>query len=310
MRPGKAVAKAIKDRYHAKIDASEIGNILAQSRIKYDVRVRVTLGCDGEASEYYHSKSCYWGEYSASRDYIEYNGGGAIRLYDQKTNDLMGRAWFLPVNDGIVLFNAYGANGFDHIDAWGALVAKAFEEHYKVIRFDVLCDESFYLNTGRCVFIGDIAKMPDTYDYEMKEPPTFKYASGTPCTNCGNIGYSSESLYYVEDGNYVCENCFENYYVYIEEWDEYHHIDYCVCVRHGQSSEWFHEDSENIVKVDSEYYHIDDVIEDVDGDYHIVGEDTYFICNVDGNVYPICDAVETHNGLIARCYMGEEYELS
>ena len=49
----------------------------------------------------YYQKIVWWGDFERSRDVLEYNGGGAIRAYNED-DELVGRVWFLPYEDHIL----------------------------------------------------------------------------------------------------------------------------------------------------------------------------------------------------------------
>src|SRR5690606_36631781 len=107
MRPGKAFAKAFYQHNQIKLSAeikAQIGQLLSSVKDE-KLTLRLTLGCSGSSWEYYHADSCWWGDFERSRDVLEYNGGGAIRAYNED-DELVGRVWFLPYKDHIILFNS------------------------------------------------------------------------------------------------------------------------------------------------------------------------------------------------------------
>lgn len=186
MKPGKAYAKYLYERFSLKISEShkaEIGQKIKGTTNEQTIIFKVTLGCEGEASEYYHRSSCYWGEYSMSRDYIESNHGGAVRAYVD--NRIIGRVWFLPYNgenlkDGMILFNAYGKDELQHIHKWGEMLAQALHKQHCKTYLDLSYDGEFYLNSHNTQFVGEVLKFQEETDVRINlhEPDTLVYSDG------------------------------------------------------------------------------------------------------------------------------------
>jgi hypothetical protein len=123
MRPGKAFSKTIFKLWGIKLSSktiAEVGNLIA-ALPEEPLTLRLTLGCDGTREEYYNDRSCWWTNFPRARDILHFNGGGAVRAYNE-VNELVGRVWFLPYEDHILLFNSYGNGALEHIYTWGVLV--------------------------------------------------------------------------------------------------------------------------------------------------------------------------------------------
>lgn len=121
LRPAKAIAKNIKDRYHVALPPfmkEEIGNILSKHSPKgYVADMLITEGIDPKAkgSEYNpnNHSSCWFNGWVSSQDALISHEGGAIRFYDPDTKRLLARVWYVPINPTHTqwaLFNHYIAD--------------------------------------------------------------------------------------------------------------------------------------------------------------------------------------------------------
>lgn len=217
LRPGKAFCNTYKKDYKVTIPPAiktKIGNILGVVPDQ-EMSLLLTLGCEGYSEDYYHRDSCWWGDFERSRDVLEHNGGGAIRAYDSN-GELVGRVWFIPYKEWIVVFNSYGDRLLQHTSTWGGLIEQAFgwtvTEH-PCVEFG--CgSEDLYVNSGKSLIVGPTKFVGDT-DYLTLEidtdaPYTYSYRK-EECLICGNY-HHEDSMYYVYsllvDEGYYCEYCF------------------------------------------------------------------------------------------------------
>ena len=166
MKPAKAVAKAVKAVYDVKLSQAvkeKLGQILVVPTPN-TITVRLSKGCEGDASEYYHDGSCYWGSYASSRDYIEFNEGGAIRMYNEDGN-ILSRCWYMPFRRearglyGIVIFNAYGHESYklNHLSDQAALCAEVLRVQCQKLEYELSNDDrGFYLNSPIAYLLGSV----------------------------------------------------------------------------------------------------------------------------------------------------------
>jgi hypothetical protein len=123
----KRLSRELHKKYSKKLPKevlSEIGNIARQhtnTTATYSIEATRQLNLD--ASEFFHSESCWWQSYYASRCTLKSNGGFGIRTFDEY-GDVSGRAWVMPMKkdandylnptsnaedpDAFVVFNGYG----------------------------------------------------------------------------------------------------------------------------------------------------------------------------------------------------------
>lgn len=323
MKPAKAIAKCIKLEYGEKLDDTvkeKLGQYLKPPEPQ-TITVRFSLGCDGSASEYYHSGSCYWGCYAKSRDLIESSGGGAVRMYDHN-DQIIARAWFVPYHDdnlnGIIIFNAYGRDELGKIDRQGDIVARVLGVQSQLTSMNVNTYDIF-INTPRSMLLGTVKESsldPMRVYVNLEEPFDPHYSDNHDddfqCEDC-NEWIHEDSVWFVDGGErYVCEDCL-GHYTYVSAGDR--------CYR----GEYWYED--NVIDVDGETYHIEDsnLIQDTYGDYHLVdgddwtehegeiypndeividvygdthlaNDDTYHVCAYTHEIYPLEDMTEVIDG--------------
>jgi hypothetical protein len=133
----KRLARAMHKAGQQKLDAETLGKIGTTAR-EYTAndaswRVSVTRDLNQSADDFYHSDSCWWGDYSESRCALKTNGGIGLRTWRTTPyggwSQVTGRAWVLPVNvdaagritptydtsaRAFLVFNGYGdLEGFD-----------------------------------------------------------------------------------------------------------------------------------------------------------------------------------------------------
>ena len=218
MRPGKAFAKAFYQHNQIKLSAeikAQIGQLLSSVKDE-KLTLRLTLGCRGSSWEYYHENSCWWGDFERSRDVLEYNGGGAIRAYNED-DELVKRVWFLPYKDHILLFNSYGKGALEHIYTWGVLVEQAFGWKSKKVSAYFDCDSTdLYVNSPTMMIVG-----PEMYDgkdsiypFIDTDVPYYYSSPRVYCSGCNELvredyAYYHSHVYGIGEG-YFCESCHED----------------------------------------------------------------------------------------------------
>lgn len=229
-KPAKAIKKWLYDTYGINTDQRDLemlGNVFA-AHLSGEITLKLTFGCEGEVHEYYHKGSCWWAEYGQSRDWLEQNGGGAIRAY--RSGKLVGRVWFIPyahgTTEGIILFNAYGQDSLQHVDVWGNLVATAWEVQMVMGNFyPSTCNSEMYVNSSTSALVGTIAASERTssrpaFHVNLKTPePVYGHEQCT-CPWCEE-SYNLDDLTYVDGYGDICEGCLEHNFVYSEYCENY-----------------------------------------------------------------------------------------
>lgn len=86
----------------------------------------------------------------------------------------------------------------------------------------------------KCTFYGvNISKVTEYYNLQQ-------------CDECG-YWHEADYMAYTGCDNMVCEDCLQNYYVWVESQDEYYHIDDCYQCQ--DCNKWYVNDSENMVEI-------------------------------------------------------------
>lgn len=308
------IGRAISRWFHMEmgIDLTEdektkIGSELSNASVATEkFTVKVTFGCDGSADDYYHGSSCYWGGYESSRDYIEYNGGGAVRIYDDESGEIIGRVWFMPYKDdgldGLVLFNSYGNGEFDHIVSWGPIVSKLYGTKWSKIHYHVETTANFFQNSHNCVFIGDgEVHQNSLYRHHLSEPDEWVYSGLRICDCCGRGWYDDDITYSEYNDQYICDYCLHRNYVYVEEISDYALTEDCVEVyipgNRYHNWQWFLIGSDDITEINGTWYHIDNCIVDYYGNLYAPDDtESWFTCAHDNEIYPIFEGILCPNG--------------
>jgi hypothetical protein len=302
-KPAKLVAKEFLTYHGIHLTADDkavIGKMFADSIRKSSYKVSLTLGCDGSAKDYYHADSCWWGGYSDSREYVAYNGGGAIRAYDPETNKLCGRVWFLPADDGIVIFNSYGVNELQHTESWATIASELLSAPYCKCTLHLQHDQYFFLNAGVYIYVGPkvepdkrITITLEEFDERIYDDSVYAY-----CSDCDCEIRNEDDAYYTVNGT-VCESCFDSYVCVESEGGDYYPEDDCVYLLHGRYSEWFLTDSSDVVStINGAYELVENCIEDVYGNYYQMDDDIddVFLCDATEEYYPISELLTLADG--------------
>ena len=302
MRPGKAFAKTIFKWWGIKLSPktiAEVGNLIA-ALPEEPLTLRLTLGCDGTREEYYNDRSCWWTNFPRARDILHFNGGGAIRAY--KNEELIGRAWFLPYEDWIVLFNFYGDGTLQHAQTWMAVTSQAFGWITAIQSIDFECSkEDLYVNSPTCVVAG-MVPAPRIYAIKPELDVPYLYSKKERrCENCGdrfpeeNVRFMESTL--IEPG-YYCENCEQNMLQitagsYVGEWCFYNSAVFL------DDEVYFHGDQEimldpygnwcrcaDAIRVGEFYYAPMSLVLDEYGTPHPRNGGTWQRCGCCGKIYP------------------------
>ncbi len=314
MNIGKAFASALYKQFKVSLPEdtkAKIGSLLSAVPDE-DTEVVLTLGCKGSARDYYNPDSCWWNGYARSRDVLEYNGGGALRAYNED-GTLIGRAWFLPYEDWIVVFNCYGDGNLQHAQTWASLINKAFGWYAEVVKTDdfsiAVADEDLFVNDAAGVIVGTkpyprkkVHVRPDVNAPHIYTRPTVK------CAVCGlrvsvhNITEIHSPLIHL-DSNLVCNYCLNtnidtisagkyagqlalsSQTIFMSDNRTYYYKDPEVyCDPFGC---WCF--TEEAINVNGTLYAPCVIVTDVYGGVHVRGMDTYQYCLSCGKIFPADD---------------------
>lgn len=239
-------------------DKEKIGTMLGKKDSE-TFTFKVTLGCDGTPSEYFHRSSCYWGGHTISREYIAYNKGGAIRAYDN-SGYLMGRIWWIPYLNGAVLFNAYGSGDFQHVKTWANYLTDIFQVPYVFLKYlSFETKKAMYINSATHLYMGlDTIPGNEIDHYKLKEPRKLRYLKR--CKHCRKIIYNPGDVYIVDFNDYYCcPSCLETYYcmvtrgIHEDRWLPRDLVVEIYDLVTGYTRSWFKDDPEVVQTAPGEY---------------------------------------------------------
>jgi hypothetical protein len=215
-RPTKAICKFFHDVFNVDInsyDKATAGTYIRKNSLMGSYKFVFTYGCAGNAADYYHSNSCWFHEYPTSRDMLEGNGGGAIRAYTVDTNDITGRVWFLPHDDGLVLFNSYGQGDLQHTQTWGAVVAHLLDTLTCEAKLNIDSPYMIYINGSKAAYVGPkVVNDTKQIDVTLKTPTVFHYTPVQYCHDCNRVLVRGGERVYISMADYyVCDKCVDRY---------------------------------------------------------------------------------------------------
>lgn len=261
-KPATALSKWLYDTKQVKLtpeDKAKLGNLLKVDT--FDYTIAITYGCDGDAEDYYHESSCWWGGESQSRDWLESNGGGAVRAYDT-AGEVVGRVWFIPYENGIVLFNSYGKGELQHTSAWKRILTQGLNLEACPVDFHFRPSGMMYINSHTSFFVGKFEDPYSSIYIHLDSPSIYKYENDScVCEICGNHMHEDDSYYIENEYITVCEHCLSNHFVYAytghRGYREYLREEDCT----QYSGEWYSNEHSSIIfcEEDSEYHHEDEV---------------------------------------------------
>jgi hypothetical protein len=311
-KPAKAISKYFADHYGIKLateQRTEFGNRVSCARMARTYKVVLTLGCQGNSDDYYHERSCWWGSYSISRDFVEFNGGGAVRVYTID-GDIQGRVWFLPFDDGIVLFNSYGLGELQHVHSWGPIVAQLLDTDFCKSTMEILNNRGhLYINSEVSAYVGPKIVPISTKHCKIRLsiPDRFVYSPARVCSHCERVFSDGGDVRLLEfNDQYVCGGCLDEYYAYdvIDRMYKPKELMQKVWGMFQYSTarqKWFSVVPSDAVYIDSMGYCLPDcLVDDVYGTQHLVGSGTYFRCDFSDKLYPRSEWTRTVLGAVAK----------
>lgn len=314
MNIGKAFASALYKQFKVSLPEdtkAKIGSLLSAVPDD-DTEIVLTLGCEGSARDYYHPDSCWWGRYDRSRDVLEHNGGGALRAYNED-GTLIGRAWFLPYEDWIAVFNCYGDGNLQHAQTWASLINKAFGWYAEVVKTDDfsidVTYEDLYVNDAAGIVVGTkpcprkkVHVKPD-----VNAPPIYTKHT-VRCAICDHrvretdVTEIHSPIINLPRGNLVCTGCFTTYITTVSSGSYAGQLALSGQLVRMSNRTYYYEDPEvyqdslglwcftkDAIKVNGTLYAPDNVLTDVYGNFHAQGTHTWRRCYGCRKIFPAYD---------------------
>lgn len=218
----KRLAKALKREIGWQLTPShleEIGTIV-KSHVSEQTEYHIRFDQDylkGLPHEYCNGGSCWWGSFAASRYALHNAGGYAARMFDLKTNRVIGRVWCQPIDDDCCLiFNRYGDAS---LHTWARLLATEWGLSYGETTIDV-DDDIVYVNNNSGIIIGPQDKI-DKYVNNTILPP-WEEVNTCICVSCEcTLAEDSHNIMYDDNGESWCEDCFYEHHTECYECGEY-----------------------------------------------------------------------------------------
>lgn len=152
----------------------------------------------GDAEEYCHRDSCWWGGYSSARPMLAGNGGYALRMWEN--GKPVARCWIAPVADGYVMFNAYGKMD---LGLFARVISTSWGLKYG--KCSMLYPESIYVNNGSGFHLHaeDPKTVVDICHWSRQRSQEY-VAPNNPCEVCGEELPAGETL-----TCYLCHEAYE-----------------------------------------------------------------------------------------------------
>lgn len=219
----KRVGKYFYNRYGIKLTSAE----LSAFGVQYDnlrnnpkeFYIRLTNNFDWNNGHYGNNSSCWWGDYTTSRDTLHHYGGFGALFYispeEYYDRDGVGRMWVAPLSDNLVLaFNYYGPEQQRYA---AAAIARLLEEltgdTWVYGKRNTSDGGNMYVNGGSAFAIwkkGNDAP-PDTVSFGYYEQSDY-FSHGVKCERCDN--FVDEEYSYYENGYTYCSDCWSELYFY------------------------------------------------------------------------------------------------
>ena len=218
----KRLSKYFYDTYGVKFTPSQletIGNHAKSNSIdNKNFNIAITRNFNWRSGDFGDHGSCFWGDRNGARTMLDENGAYAVLFYKKGNNNERyypkgysgyGRAWLVNIDDGFIIFNAYGISlqSVAHI-----LFSISNSSYYRKIYLYNNGDDTgiLYINGSRGWIIGDIDKIKDLNEYDLGWDESY-----STCDHCDR--YIDEDDSYEVDGYYYCEDC---YYDLFKECDD------------------------------------------------------------------------------------------
>lgn len=215
----KRFRKYLKKEYNSEFThAGELGSLVGQysaGKDCYSFRYSNKLWNEGDFGD---AGSCFFGSRSEAPSRIFDAGGGAIQFFDSDGKGYA-RAWVLPIDNWLTVFNAYGLELLTTV----RIIAGSLGLSYRKVRLENNSSIKglIWINGGSGYVIGtdilDLSEMGDSIiDLGIDCPE---------CCNCEQWGEMIE-----EDGNLYCESCHSELFGNCDECDNTYLRDDINCI--------------------------------------------------------------------------------
>lgn len=182
----KRVSKALMLRgYNVPRDVlTEMGNMANNYNIPTrTLELVFTDHMNGGPEDYFNERSCWWTDYWKSRDWLVYNGGGAILAYNGEK--LVGRALHAPSRHGnMLIFNTYGDVGLPIV--WATAVSGIFAgTKPQIVTWREEGHGYAYFNSrDNTGYVNSVDKAATTVEAFWVQPPRYTYNRWKCCDSC------------------------------------------------------------------------------------------------------------------------------
>jgi hypothetical protein len=215
----KRLAKHVKKIYKQKLDPQllgvigEIASRNTQEQTKYVMDF--TDKFDWRDGEFYDEDSCFWGSNAGAKPMIRDAGGLAVRFYDPENKSHgIGRAWMLPWKKKWCVFNGYGyqLQTITISRILATITGTAYKRIYMSNRGSH--DGMLWINGGKAYIIGEWSEIEDIEAVDFTIEVQHGDGDYVYCESC-DARIHPEDAYHV-NWEYLCENCYHDYYFYCE----------------------------------------------------------------------------------------------
>lgn len=227
-----ALAKQCYQRFGLKIDKEHIGNLIAPIERERKIALELYRGpINWEDGEYGDTGSCYWGERAYAKTVLEELSHCSIRAYlgeQIEDGQGIGRCWGVPIQSGLVLFNAYGADssGYLNLHFYAEALAAHLSSHgvsgfdWKEVSLTANQETcgTLYINHAIGIYFGK----PESKVFSRSRLDiSYEDETSRACCDCCGTCVDEDDLTYIEcEGNSVCRDCLDNY-VYLDSRGDY-----------------------------------------------------------------------------------------
>lgn len=294
MRVGKAIRRSLKAKDIALDDTtiSNMGEYMARTEVPdcwktYGFREEI----DWDDGDFGDDGSCYWGDYASARTSLECDPQFHAMTFWNEHGYGSGRAWILERSGIYWIFNGYCDEWISNVSASAAAIlavhlTEATQRLHVALHCYIQSPPFMYINSnsGYAILPADMAippqHLPEEYGFtkEYRCKVNIRDVEFVQCDDdsatcewCGDSIYREDG-YWVEDCEYVCEDCSNQYTHYCDICHTYHHNDNCTLVNTGGGdNEWMcgkrmEREGVFVCEECNEMY--------IDNQWHVIGEDT------------------------------------
>lgn len=216
----KRVAKYFYQQHKTKLSAEQLG-VLGSKVAEHCERNALyefdfTQCFDWDAGDFGDDGSCFWSCRTGAKEMLRENGAFAVRFYDSEDKGYA-RAWVVPINGNVVVFNGYGLESLQIArilsQNWGAYYKKT-----ELSNNGSACGV-LWINGRTGYVIGSQEDIDELGPLELG----FTEMNNCRCENCGSSIDEGES--YTANEETYCECCHDDLFFYCDDCDEDRHND-------------------------------------------------------------------------------------